>query len=111
MTLKKRTSQRFDSLNLISYECMDENNNIIQQGIGRTINLSETGILLETQALMELNTLIVMSAGLKDELIEIKGKIVHCKKADNKKFEIGVHFLEKDQTVKRIIKEYLLAIG
>jgi len=110
MSLKKRGSQRFDSLNLISYECMDENNNIVHQGIGRTINLSETGILLETQGLIELNTNILMSAGLQDDMIEIMGKVVHCKEAAPTKFEIGIQFLEKDQTANRIIKEYIRKI-
>ncbi len=110
MSIKKRSSQRFDSLNLISYECMDENNSIIQQGIGRTINLSESGILLETQASIELDTIISMFAGLKDDMIKLKGKVVHCKDADGAKFEIGVQFFEKDQTADRIIKGFLQTI-
>ncbi len=110
MSIKKRNSQRFDSLNLISYECMDENNDIIHQGIGRTINLSETGILLETQALIEIDTIISMSAGLKDEMIELNGKVVFCKEVDGMKFEVGIQFIEKDQAADRIIKGFLQTI-
>ena len=46
-TQEKRKHARFSSLNL-SYVCLDENNQIIKQGMGRTLNVSESGILLET---------------------------------------------------------------
>ena len=41
----KRRHTRYESLNL-SYVCLDENDNIIKQGMGRTLNISESGILL-----------------------------------------------------------------
>jgi hypothetical protein len=43
----KRKHERIQSLNL-SYICLDEDANIIKQGMGRTLNISESGILLET---------------------------------------------------------------
>ena len=43
----KRKHERIQSLNL-SYICLDEDNNIVKQGMGRTLNISESGILLET---------------------------------------------------------------
>jgi hypothetical protein len=42
-TQEKRKHARFNSLNL-SYVCLDENNQVIKQGMGRTLNVSESGI-------------------------------------------------------------------
>ena len=70
----KRKHQRIPSLNL-SYICLDENNNIVKQGMGRTLNLSESGILLETHFPIELEYLVLMTIALKEDLLEIKGSL------------------------------------
>ena len=45
MTSKEfRKHDRFDALNLLSYFCVDAENQTVQQGMGRTLNVSETGI-------------------------------------------------------------------
>ena len=70
MTLKnKRKHQRFASLNL-SYVCLDENNNVVTQGMGRTLNISESGILLETNFPIELKYLVLLTIGLEEDETE-----------------------------------------
>ena len=46
-TNEKRKHPRVNALNL-SYICLDEDQQVIKQGMGRTLNVSESGILLET---------------------------------------------------------------
>ena len=45
--MDNRKHPRFDSGNLLSYVCLDNQNKIVQQGMGKTIDVSEGGILLE----------------------------------------------------------------
>ncbi|MFO8083494.1 MAG: hypothetical protein R6U27_04145 [Desulfobacterales bacterium] len=45
---ERRRYPRIESLNLMAYACMDENDNVINQGMGRTLNVSQKGLLLET---------------------------------------------------------------
>ena len=59
----KRKHERIQSLNL-SYICLDEDNNIVKQGMGRSLNISESGILLETHFPIEPNHTIQLTISL-----------------------------------------------
>lgn len=108
MTYKnnKRKHQRFQSLNL-SYICLDENDNVVKQGMGRTLNISESGILLETHFEIKPKYLLLLTIGLEDDLLEIKGKPIHSRSSDEKKFEIGIEFLERDKNSIRLLKSFI----
>jgi len=102
----KRKHQRIPSLNL-SYICLDENNNIVKQGMGRTLNISESGILLETQFPIELEYLVIMTIALQEDLLEIKGKPIHTRSNETGKFEVGIEFLEPDQDSIQLLKNFI----
>jgi len=94
----KRINNRVSSINLISFVCMDENDKIVENGMGRTLNVSESGIMLETHNNIDQNLNILLSIGLEENLIDIKGKIVHSKLIDKDKYNIGIQFIELDDT-------------
>ena len=102
----KRKHQRIPSLNL-SYICLDENNNIVKQGMGRTLNISESGILLETHFPIEPEYLVLMTIALKEDLLEIKGKPIHSRSNETGEFEIGIEFLEPDQDSIRLLVNFI----
>jgi hypothetical protein len=108
MTLKeKRKHDRIDALNLLNYVCFDEDNNYVQQGMGRTLNISESGILLETHVAIDPQLTLILSIGLEDDLVDIKAKVVFSKQNPEGKFESGIEFLEKDETTSLILSEYI----
>jgi len=92
---EKRRHERIRSLNL-SYICLDENRNIIKQAMGRTLNISESGILLETHFPVDPSHTLQLTIGLEEELLDIKGRPVHITPKSDGKYEIGVQFLEFD---------------
>ncbi|MBW1643714.1 MAG: PilZ domain-containing protein [Deltaproteobacteria bacterium] len=94
----KRVNSRVSSKNLISYVCMDENDKIVESGMGRTLNVSESGIMLETHNNINKNLNILLSIVLEETLIDIKGKIVHSKSIDKDKYNIGIQFVGLDDT-------------
>jgi c-di-GMP-binding flagellar brake protein YcgR len=102
----KRKHERIQSLNL-SYICIDEDENIVKQGMGRTLNLSETGILLETHFPIELNHVLQLTISLEEDLLDIKGKPVHVRPRDQGKYEIGIQFVELDPSASQIIKKFV----
>ena len=107
MTSKdKRKHQRIQSLNL-SYICLDEHNNIVKEGMGRTLNISESGILLETQFAIELEYLVIMTIALQEDLLEIKGKPIHAQSNETGNFEVGIEFLEPDQDSIQLLKNFI----
>ena len=102
----QRKHQRIPSLNL-SYVCLDENNNMIKQGMGRTLNISESGILLETHFPIEPAYLVILTIALEDDLLEIKGKPIHDRSNESGKFEIGIEFLEPGQESIRLLEKFI----
>ena len=106
-TDEKRIDQRVESSNLLSYICLDENNHEMMQGMGRTLNVSEGGILLETHVLIDPKVTIELAIGLEDELINIKGSIIFTKPGKDDKYQAGIEFLETDTTTTEILKRYI----
>jgi hypothetical protein len=106
----KRKHDRIQSLNL-SYICLDEDENIVKQGMGRTLNISESGILLETHFPIEPKHVVQLTISLEEDLLDIKGKPVHVRSSGQWKYEIGIQFVELDQGASRIIKEFVSEDG
>ena len=111
MTSKnKRKHERIQSLNL-SYICLDEDENIIKQGMGRTLNISESGILLETHFPIEPDHSVQLTISLEEDLLDLKGKPVHVRSRDKGKFEIGIQFVDMDQRAVDILKKFVNSGG
>ena len=77
--------------------------------MGRTLDVSEGGILLETHAPIDLQHTISLTIGLEDDLTDITGKVVYCRAGEPGKFESGIEFQEKDEAELRNLKEYIKA--
>ena len=105
-TKEKRKHARIDSLNL-SYFCLDENNQVIKQGMGRTLNVSESGILLETHYPIDDRHSITLTLGLEEDLVDITGRPVHTRINDDGKHEVGIEFLQLPEKVRKVLKKFI----
>lgn len=105
----QRGNDRISSINLISYICTNENNDIVETGMGRTLNVSESGIMLETHNQIDSHLTILLSIGLGEDLIDIKGKIVHAKTGENNMYNIGIQFIELDNHAKLQLGKFIEA--
>jgi hypothetical protein len=105
-TDNKRAEDRIDSHNLISYECLDEDGKVTSQGMGRTLDVSEKGILLETHVPIEPHYIISLTISLEDMLLDIKGKVKHTDEREIGKFESGIQFIEMDNAKTRILRQF-----
>ncbi len=104
--IEKRKHHRIDSLNL-SYLCINENNEVIKQGMGRTLNVSESGILLETVFAIEKHQVLSISIGLKNDLVDIQGKVIHCRTGHDKRFETGVAFVDMNEAARVVLRRFV----
>lgn len=107
-TKDKRKSERIDSLNL-SYVLINGDTEPQKQTMGRTLNVSENGILLETHLSVAIESKLLLSIGLGEELVDIKGRVVHSAEKSDNKFEMGVEFLEKDKLSSEILQKFIEA--
>lgn len=106
----QRKHQRVTSLNLADVHVLD-NGGIANSGIGRTLNVSESGILLETHFPMNTDQQLALTIALGDELLEIRGKVVYSRKGDNGKYQNGIQFMGYDKPAMPILKSFMEAAG
>lgn len=88
-SVERRKSPRIDSINL-SYVCLDKNEKVLQQAMGRTLNISEGGFLLETHFEMKKSYTLIASLGLENDTVDIRGKVVHCQSLGGGKHIAGI---------------------
>ena len=105
----KRVNDRISSKNLLSYVCTDENNKIVETGMGRTLNVSKSGIMLETHNHIDNNLNVLLSIGLEENLIDIKGKIGHSKSDDKGKYNIGIQFVGLNEKARLQLSKFIEA--
>jgi len=110
MTSKEqRKAVRINSLNL-SYIGIDENNVTIKQTMGRTLNVSENGILLETHFPIDSKQIVSLSLALENDLIDMKGEVVYSRPGEAEKYETGIKFIEMNEGAQQILKKYIQAL-
>lgn len=92
----KRSHQRFNSLNLVSYKLFDDKNELCAQGIGRTLNISQGGILLEIEDKLDDEIKgVYMEIALDDTLIIVSGSVSFTRKTNHGHIECGLNFREQ----------------
>ena len=104
----KRKNPRIQSTNLISYVSCDENDQVIRQGMGRTLNLSEGGILLETHVPIDPHHVVTLTIALEDELMEFKGRIAHSTEREDGGFTTGIKFIEMSEEKRQFLGQYVI---
>jgi c-di-GMP-binding flagellar brake protein YcgR len=107
----KRKDPRIPSINLISYVSFDEHDQPMMQGMGRTLNVSEGGILLETHVPLDPHRKVRLTIAMEDELVEFKGRIAHSAKREDGGFTTGVEFIEMNDEKRRHLGQYIVLFG
>ncbi len=105
--LENRKHTRIDSLNLLAYVCLDECGEEMEHRMGRTLNVSEAGILIETHIPIDPVHVMSLKIGLRDETVDIPGKVAHSIERKSGKFETGVEFYDVDECAMTLLKKYI----
>ncbi len=106
----QRKFERKDTLNILDYVVLNEDGDPVSNGMGRTLNVSKKGFLLETHTPLEKGQMLSITVGLEDNVIELKGQVNHVESSADKKFCSGIEFLEIDKNDKRIFEKFLKAL-
>ena len=106
----RRKYSRVKTRNLISHVSIDKTGKFVAQGLSKALNICKGGILLETLYPIESGLLSLMAADAKNNLIEIKGKLIYSKKSTTGMYLSGIAFIDTDEEVAKfvtkLIKEY-----
>ena len=90
--IDRRKFPRVPTRNVVSYFSIDENGNTLSHGMGKAMDISQSGIRLETSQKIESRYIILEFVDLEDKLVNVKGKVAYCKSSDQKVFNIGISF-------------------
>ena len=105
-----RKFPRIQTRNLIAHMSVDQNGKKLSQGMGKALDISIGGMLLETPDPIAAGQISLMAVDKDDNLLEIKAELVYCVKSDSGKYRAGVKFSGPESDVvtfvKRLIKEY-----
>jgi len=107
---EKRKHRRISSLNL-SYICLDEEGTVVKQGMCRTLNVSESGLLLETHFPIAAEHTVILSLGLEDDLVELKGRPIHVHSKKKGVYEVGIEFVAPDEKALKTVKQFIRSLA
>lgn len=94
---------------------MDDSGNQTREGRGKSVNISQGGILIETHDPFEWQDILLLSIDIEDESVSTKGKVIYCNAANYGKFRTGIQFLETNEKiisfVEGLLKTYSKLLG
>ena len=105
-SVENRRHIRIDSLNL-SHITVTAEGLIVYQGMGRTLNVSKSGILLETRFQMPTGDELIVSIGFEDDLLELKGRAVFSKATGPGMQETGIEFVDIDSATLPKLRSFI----
>ncbi|GAB4340886.1 MAG: hypothetical protein Kow0089_14900 [Desulfobulbaceae bacterium] len=106
---ERRRYIRPESLNLLDYIVVDEQGVQGEYSMGRTLNISIGGILMETHIKLQPGQQVMISIGLEDELVDVMGRIVHSTMHNDGMYHNGIEFFHASAEDRRIINRYVEA--
>ena len=105
--IDERESKREESINIVDYVLLGEDGEPESSGMGRTLNVGDRGLLLETSIPLKEQRTLLVTLGLENDMIELKGKITYIGTSEENKFRSGIEFMEIDEEGKRVLHKFL----
>ena len=105
---ERRQYIRPEALNLLDYLVVDDQGRQGDYSMGRTLNVSKGGILMETHIPLPQGQRVMITLGLKDELIDIMGRIVYTTFNAGRHLN-GIEFFHVSDADQRILDRYIKA--
>ena len=105
-----RTCQRVKINKGLSYNGLDVNSNVVERYMGVALNVSQNGIQLETDRMIDAKYIMLMFFDYRSNYVAARGEVVYSRKNDSGKFWTGISLQGRNgdnlQFVKKLIKSY-----
>ena len=97
----RRQHVRIKTDNLISHEATGRDGQVISRSMGKALNVSRSGILLETSYPIVAEGISLMAVDLNDKLIEMRGRPIYCRETDTGMYQTGISFIGTEEDTAR----------
>jgi c-di-GMP-binding flagellar brake protein YcgR len=108
MTTERRHFIRPEALNLLDYLVVDAQGRQGEYSMGRTLNISKGGILMETHIPLPRGQQVMITLGLENNLVDIMGRIIYTTYAAGM-HQNGIEFFHVAENDKKILNRYTKA--
>ncbi|MBN2424328.1 MAG: PilZ domain-containing protein [Calditrichaceae bacterium] len=92
MSFEGRGAQRVEGENLLAFRVLDNEDQVIKEGIVKTLDISRTGIAIEATTSMEAGQKVELTIGFGDDVVKARGSVQNTKEIGDKKYQIGIQF-------------------
>lgn len=104
-----RREKRLESLNLLDFVVLGPEDQTLERGLARTLNVSEHGMRIETPVALEAGQDILVTLGLGNDMVEIRGRVVHAEAAEPDLCAAGVEFAATSAAGQATLRRFLAA--
>lgn len=87
--------RRYPRINVrtpVIYECYDDDGEIFEQRMGVALNVSQGGMLIESDRIIDANYIKIVFVSYDNEVLSIVGSVVYSRKTKNGKTKTGLCF-------------------
>ncbi len=106
MAKERRRYIRPEALNLLDYLVVDQQGRQGEYAMGRTLNVSQGGILMETHIPLPVGQQVMITLGLEDQLIDVMGRIIYDT-YDAGRHQNGIEFFHVADDDRKILNRYV----
>jgi PilZ domain-containing protein len=92
MTLEHRATPRINKLSFISFVKTEDNEQKCPISLGRTLNISTTGLGIEIFQEIAVGSTMEMEISLGSEIVPVKGKVVRSSSQESGGYYLGIEF-------------------
>ncbi len=103
---EKRKHARFITLHLLNYTLLDDEGHQSECSMARTLDVSVTGIKIETARPLPHQTKLIISLGLEENLVDLEGKLIHCYENENR-YVSGIQFQKVSPKEHTVLRQYV----
>lgn len=111
MGMEKRDTDRLNTKNLLDYVVVSAGGQTLDHGLGRTLDVSEGGLLMETPVAIAAGQTLLVTLGLGNEMVEVSGRVVRSAPSTGDFFATGVEFAAMDERRRDVLLRYLAAFN
>lgn len=104
---ERRRYVRPESLNLLDYIVVDEHGVQGNYSMGRTLNISIGGILMDTHIPLTPGQQVMITIGLEEDLVDVMGRIIRSTHHHDGMYHNGIEFFHASVEDRRIINKYV----
>jgi hypothetical protein len=103
---ERRRAERHTTLHFLEYDILSPEGLVEGMGMARTVNISGSGLLLETGQFFEPGQRLRITLGLNNMLVKLVGQVVHSRPINDDLCNTGVMFVEFTDADRQIYQAY-----